>query len=110
MFHRTIGASGSLWPRLEMRYVGGTASTWAALAALLDAFESALRAVPGPQAGAIRSRIRGVAHREELLTLRGEVIDLVSRSVDPWLARSLMRELEELFEQCRAPAGRRAVA
>lgn len=101
MFQRTFAATGSLWPRMEMQYVSGTASALAALSTLLEAFEGALRAVPGPQASAIRSRIRGTSRTEELWPLRREVCELVSRSVEPWEAQARIRDLELVFERSR---------
>jgi hypothetical protein len=101
MFQRTFAATGSLWPRLNVQYVSGTTSALAALATLLEAFEGALRAVPGHQASAIRSRVRGASSTEELWPLRREVYELVSRSVEPWEAQARIRDLETVFERSR---------
>lgn len=106
MFQRSFAATGSLWPRAELRYVGGPLAAGPAFASLLEEFEHTLRSVPGPEASVLRSRLRGAASREDLWPLRGEMFELVSAGLEPWLVHTLRRDLEDLFARCR---GRRAV-
>jgi hypothetical protein len=99
MFQRSFAATGSLWPRTDMRYVGGPLAAWPAFAALLAEFERALSSVPGPQASAMRSRIRGAANHEDLLPLRTEIREMVARTFDAWEAGVRLRDLEGVLER-----------